>query len=385
MSTIYMSKPRPKPIRLIRLTTSDEKYEFTLIDGTIKPGYYSNTVFTDITTPINTITHTRTNYYKHIFVSDNGSFACSNYTIDNGIKHAAPFSCFPGVLLDAAPLEITSYTGPPVLQPALQAPAQAPAQTPSLQSPVQSALAAALSPERASPGPRNVVESFEKLKEIGPEAIRADFAFCCDHFRDFKKPNGDCKFQVTDVKLVDLNPDRVDAFCRYWGEDRQNEVALVYHGSTNRGRTAIIASGHVNPGLGLFGPGVYFGTDPLTAMRYNTDGDLREKGQVSSVLLVCAVLSKSFNHTHPTRPLNYVITNAEPGSALPMFLVYYDTPSDLFNYGNSTDWEKAGVEPAVGRSGTSLYNRRESASHKFTTGLGGRRTRRARRRTKHRR
>ena len=228
---------------------------------------------------------------------------------------------------------------------------------------------------------RDVDDAFKRLLAIGDEAIRADFEFCCSKFTDFQI--GDkCKFQIKQIEPLQMTPVRekkIEDFKKYWGEDRNHKVSLVYHGTSGTGRKAIIDQAVVEIGhRGVFGVGAYFGTDPLTAMRYNTDGDDRiTPGSPSTVLLVCAVISKSFNHQEldegRKRPKNFIITNGDDGSVLPMFLVTYNE-SNLFDNKGKTEWED-GPEPFYGKYPKQI---RLLPGYDVTSELGGTRHKRRR-------
>jgi hypothetical protein len=236
-----------------------------------------------------------------------------------------------------------------------------------LQSPAQAEVTAEVSAVAAAT-PRDPHKAFERLKEIGPNAIKDDFEFCTDHYREFRHADHTCKFKVIFVETLEVKKEHVDAFCRRWGRDKQNKVALVYHGTSETGRREIIRTAIPFVGKSAYGRGVYFGTDPLTAMRYNTDNDDRTDGATSTKLLVCAVLSNSFNHTDAKRPKNYVVVTPERGTILPMFLVHFEEPA-VSNYGNKTPWELRGDEPV--ENGLRL-----NYSSRVTKDMGGRRTQR---------
>ncbi len=183
-----------------------------------------------------------------------------------------------------------------------------------------------------------------------------------------------CKHKITHIETLPRQKKHEEAFCEYWGADRKNEVVLAYHGSSRKGRSAIIETARVFESDGMYGKGAYFGTDPLTAMAYNTDDDNREShDNHSTVMLVCAVLSNSFNHVDgphrkgaTPRPKNYVIVKADYGTVLPLFLVHFQEPAP-YKWGASTPWTQ-GEEPLIKDA---HYGRRSSGSYPFTKGLGG--------------
>lgn len=399
-------------------------YEFELEDGSIVKGHYNNTLFVEFNATGNVAYET--GFYNHTFKPlgyQRGDylFSATNY-IPNPRKEI-PFSYIKQrfaepipimKILVGAPLIYNAPVPPPgavnqslaqtTLSAALSiAPGGMAAAVSRYKynvSPPSGAAAAASDADAASGASetqRNVDNAFDLLLEIGPTAIIEDFDFCCASFPAFlDEKTGNCLFQIQKIdKLIDPDPLKltevqtanIAKFKEYWGTDLNHKVSLVYHGTSGTGRRAIIEEGVVRPGIrGAYGPGAYFGTDPYTAMFYNTDGDIRKEKMPSTELLVCAVLSNSYNHKkllgQLPRPRNFIITNGAPGSVLPMFLVKYDKESTFFNDRGVGHWSPGmtaanNPEPFVGDDiGNVMNKRRSTPGYSRTKEMGGTRQKR---------
>jgi len=237
----------------------------------------------------------------------------------------------------------------------------------------------------------------ERIHRECPPLIAEDFAKCQQIFSAKKGLDETEVFDYTiqGISRIDdvieekdraQRQESVDLFLKFLDDHPYSKFILAYHGTSNAALEIITVTSKMvcGPGGG-HGQGIYFGSDPATALDYANDGT----GNGSDKLLVCAVayiprklnddspgyIPGKLNNDSPGRPPNFVIANTlpqlSPPNVLPLFVVTTDKRSH-FKYGSKKPFPKGVDEKIIDvcgpvRAASGLETRRWFGGKKYKT------------------